>query len=87
MIKICLQQIDVLFSQRLDPAGQEFPVTSTIQHLATVNNSFMVVVEAITIGFSQLLNVLHTVLITVSERNVVHHYTHIANVCLLHMYV
>ena len=72
MIKICLQQIDVLFSQRLDPAGQEFPVTSTIQHLATVNNSFMVVVEAITIGFRQLLNVLHTVPVTVSSCIIYH---------------
>ena len=65
----CSQQIGVHFSQRLDPVGQELLVTSTIQHLATVNNSLMVVVEAITTDFRQLLNVLHTVQITVSEAN------------------
>ena len=74
LISSHLQQIDVLFSQRLDPAGQEFSVTSTIQHLATVKNSFMVVVEAITTGFRQLLNVLHTVPIPVSELRKCHFY-------------
>ena len=66
----CLQQIDVLFSQKLDYVGQEFPVISSIQHLAAVNNSFMVVVVAMIIGLQLLLNVVQIVMATVSNQRV-----------------
>jgi len=62
----CLQQIRVLFSQKPDHAGQQFPVTSTTSHLATVNCSLMVAVVVMTIGLKQLLNVLNNVSGTVS---------------------
>ena len=57
-------------SHVLNPAWQAFPVTTTTQYLATVNNSFMVVVMATRTGLKQLLNVLQIALVIVSGQDV-----------------
>ena len=53
-----------------DTVGQAFTVTSTMQRLATVKDSFMVAVVATGTDSEQLLNVMHLVLTTVSDHYV-----------------
>ena len=66
-LALFMPQTFVHYSQKLDHAGQGFPVITTVQHLANVSNLLMVDVRATKTDLQLLLSVLAIVLAIVSS--------------------